>query len=187
MPAMWTENTSKAQAPYLELSLPVSPFLADDHTMPSSSTEEDELLSTTLAKRLATPLRAPPLLTECTPMRPSISIDPQSLKTTTKSYSSIHSIPFVEGSDSIKNLSRWASEPQHLLPHASGRISTKQIQSVLALLDKFDDDVEGEVLRVQKGIQEVKDLVALYKSERSGRKGGPKEQRISISDSWLEF
>jgi hypothetical protein len=49
-------------------------------------------------------------------------------------------------------------------------IPTREIVSLLDLLERIDDDVEKEVLRVKETIEEAKILVQEYRSEKLGKR-----------------
>ncbi|KZP34536.1 hypothetical protein FIBSPDRAFT_924033 [Athelia psychrophila] len=81
-------------------------------------------------------------------------------------YPSSRTISLFTRSESCASLSEKALPP---LPPCSAPITTKEIISIMELLNSFDDDVMKEVARVKENIYDVRELVCTYKTESSTR------------------
>jgi hypothetical protein len=161
---------SLTQPPHLALNVSYSTLLASDTTLPQLAEDEGDIFSSTM---LADPFRVPSFCLEPkrVPVQSGIleDLSPLSTSTSTTSFDtslSFRSFSLLTPSDSCHTL---ADKPLPSLPYAGGSITTNEITHLLALLDRLDDDVTREVIRMKTKIEDVRTEVGEYKAERSAR------------------
>ncbi|KIM78954.1 hypothetical protein PILCRDRAFT_824075 [Piloderma croceum F 1598] len=175
---------SLTQPPHLALNVSYSSLLASDTMLPQLAEDEGDIFSSTM---LADPFRVPSFCLEpkLVPVQSGVSEGLLSLSTSTSTTSfdttrtslSFRSFSLLTLTDSCYTL---ADKPLPSLPHARGSITTKEITRLLALLDRLDDDVTREVVRVKAKIEDVRTEMGEYKAERSARReAATRKQRSS--------
>jgi len=172
---MSTTTGSLIKAPHLPLDLSYSPLLTSNDMLPQLSEDEGTIFSSTV---LTNPLRVPSLWLQSKgpPLQdPGGVVDdlsPLSTSTSTTSfditYTTLSSCTFSLLTPSSSS-GCLADKPLPSLPQAANPITVTEITSLLDLLERLDDDVTKEVLRVKAGIQETRAVIRRYKAERSSR------------------
>lgn len=153
-------HAQQSQSPHWPLNISRSPLLAST-AMLLQLAQDDDIFSTTHI-----PLPIPPLFSayERAPPCAGISILTTSATSSTlDSQPSARTILLFTRSESCVTL---AKKPLPSIPPSVALIKTRDIISLLHLLDRLDDDVTKEVIRVKENIKEAQELVRAYKSER---------------------
>lgn len=139
-----------AQLPQISLDLCLSPLLADA----DKNHYCDEALAT-LLKSISTPL-------------PSLSFASSKPRTADKNKPLPRTPPCQNQHQDLPPGS--PAKPEYPLA------TSKQIISLLNLLDKLDTDMTAEVQRIKENIKETRDLIKEYKKERRDRRRSMKEK-----------
>lgn len=167
-----TKNTTghsheQTEVPHLKLEISQTPLLSTTTPLPLLIGEDDPFFSL-----LGASLRAPCFSLEH--QNPTLRSQPSAstlvaLSSTSGSSDTLVSQNFSSRALSLFSASQSTStlsdKPLPSLPSISGIIPTKEIISLLRLLNQFDEDVSQEVLRVKSLIRNARDFVGEYNME----------------------